>query len=440
MTWIADALRSTAVVIWLLIRAGLNSVRSNWGLALFSVAAALFVWVVVQDVENPRETGMFPPEGESPNIVVEPRNLPDGFLVLQNPAVSVVVEARAEDFEDLKPSDFRATIDLQNAPTDGGSTVRTVRVESRREGVEVLSVQPSEVEVSIVPAARRLMTVEVRLTGDLPDGFEAVGEPVLNPSEVEVYGIESIVEAIASVTMDVNLSGVRTDEFVADGELTARNASGNALSVRFFDGDQQITRATATYQIREISRQRSMALEPTITGQPATGYRLAGYTIDPNRVMVTAPAAILDGLTTALQLEDIDITNATGNVQATVGIETPPNVEPERSSVTVTVLIEPISCGDETDPCAAFLFVVAPTFSAAPAGLVVAAGEYRVAIEVSGDLPELAGLEPTDFEATVDLSEAVEGPGTFSPSVTAPPGVTVVDVEDIQVTLIAGAP
>lgn len=440
MTWIVESLRSTAFVIWLLIRAAVNSVRSSWGLALFSVAAALLVWVVVQDVENPREEGIFPPPGESPNIVVEPRNLPDGFLILQNPAVSVLVEARADDLDDLKASDFRATIDLQNAPADGGSTVRTVRVESRRDGVDVLSVRPSEVEVTIVPAATRLMTVDVRLTGDLPDGFEAVGEPETNPAEVEVYGIKGIVDTIASVTMDVNLSGVRTDEFVADGELTARNASGNALSVRFFDGDRQITRATATYQIREISRQRSMALQPTITGQPATGYRLAGYTINPNRVVVTAPAAVLDGLTTALLLEDIDITNASSNVEASVGIETPPNVEPERSSVTVTVLIEPINCGDEPEPCGGTRFVVAPTFTGRPPGLVPAAGAYSVEILVLGDLPDLSGLQPADFEATVDLAGAAAGPGTYTPSVTAPPGVTVVDVEDIEVTLIAGAP
>lgn len=441
MTRVADTLRSIGVVGWLLIRAGLGSVRSSWGLALFSIGAALAVWVVVQDVENPRETAQYPPEGESPNIVVEPRNLPEGYLLLSPPLVSVTVEARADDIPDLRASDFHATIDLLGAPTTGEPTSRRVHVESRRDGVDILSVSPAEVDVALVQAATRSLDVGVRVVGPLPAGFRVVDQEI-TPGAVEVYGVRSVVESIESVVLDVNLSGVRTQSYQVESELTARNRSGNALNVRFFVDGRQVSRGTATFDIEQTAVQRTMFMDPTITGAPAPGYYVAGWALDPPRVNVTGASDVLESLTGNLTLEAIDITKATGKVEATVAIKTPQNVQLEagRSSVRISVFVEPIRCREDVEPCATETRVLAPQFVGTPSGLTVAPGTYRVTVYVQGALPDLSEAGQEDFRAVVDLSAGTLGARTYTPTVTGPPGITVVGVEPVLVTLTGGGP
>ncbi|MGK2965201.1 MAG: CdaR family protein [Tepidiformaceae bacterium] len=438
----SEGLQSAWLVIVLLAKAGVGTLRASWGMAAFSLASAVVIWAVVQDVENPRDEGTFPLDG-GVGISIAAENVPDGYILRDAPTVRVRVEARKDDLPTLRASDFRATVDMQGAPLDGETTTRTVRVESRRDGVEVLDVEPREVQVALVAAAEKQVNVEYRLTGGLPEGYRIEGH-AMQPAFVTVYGLKELVDLVASVQVDVNLSGVRVSDYVAEGELVARNASGNALSVRLLVDDRVATRGSVAFEIEEVTQSRTMTLLPNITGDPAPGYRIAGYTIQPATVVVTGPADVLRSLTSGLPVAPIDVTNATADVEGTRDIEAP-NVVPDVASARVRVSIVPIQCGESTGgsptfPCQTQTVIAAVSFTGFPAGIQVSGGPYTVPVRVKGSVADIAALRPGDVGASINLSNATLGTALLVANATAPPGVTVIGVDAIPITLVAVAP
>ena len=430
MRWATAPLRTA----WLVARAGSVTVYDNWATALFSVVAAFGIWFVVQDVENPRREDVVP-LGQQ-RIQVEAVNRPDGFIVDDLATVKVRVEARDADIPELRPGDFRATVDVKDVGPDLTES-REVRVEARRSGVKVLGVEPPTVEVKLIRAAKKDVKVEVRQTGDLPVGYRLAEDPVVDPAFVTVTGRPDRVDTVEFVQLDVNLSGVRSETLDQEGQLVARTAGGNPVTV-----DLSQSRAKATFKIAQLFTQRTLAVEPVVAGIPAAGYRVSGVTWDPPVVTVTGPKGVIDSLPDTIGTEQLAVGGAKTDVIATKGIERPPNVSVDRQSVVVRVKIEPIDCSSAqaASPCPSMLVAVAPDFVAQPAGLSPR-GNYTIQVRVAGQLALLAALKPGDIRVTVSLAGATAGTANYPLTVIVPPGIRVESADPTaSVTLVVQGP
>ncbi|MCL6645062.1 MAG: hypothetical protein K6U88_08835, partial [Dehalococcoidia bacterium] len=147
----------------------LRSLREHWLQAAFSLVAAFAIWFVIQDVENPRVSVTFPEEGQPASIVVTAENA-GPYIVRESYSVRVVAEGRADDLAALAPADFEARVDVRGMQP-GVEELRQVRVTSRRPGVRVLQVIPSQVRITLVEPATRELPVTIRRSGQLPAGF-----------------------------------------------------------------------------------------------------------------------------------------------------------------------------------------------------------------------------------------------------------------------------
>lgn len=404
-------------------------------LAGVSLLAAFAIWFVIEDVENPRREGTVPVSGAG--IGIEIVNRAEGFIVDDLPEVRVRVEAREADLPNLLPGDFRATVDVKGHTSDQPES-RVVRVESRREGVKVLWVEPATVEVRMIRAASKEVPVEVRQTGELPAGYRLADSPVIDPAFVTISGRPELVDSVHSVQLDVDLSGVRSETFEHEGALVARAASGNEQTV-----DLSATRAKATFKIAQVFTQRTLPVLPVVTGSPATGFRVSAVTWDPQVVTVTGPKAVIDSLPGYMTIEGLAIAGARTEVTATKNIEHPPNVSLDRQSVTIKVKVEAFECtGQAAGPCPALLMVVAPGFENVPAGLMLAPGTaLSVQVRVSGLFAQLSTLKASDIKATVSLAGATAGAGTYPVTVSVPPGIKVEGGDaSVTVTLNPVAP
>ncbi len=431
------AKRTTAVAraSWLLGRSGAVSLSQNWALALLSLAAASAVWFVVEDVENPRKEGTVPIGQQS--IPIEIVNRADGYIIDDLPQVKVKVEARKSELTNLRAADFRATVDVKGLGPDQQEP-RPVRVESQRDGVKVLGVEPSTVEVHTIKAARKDVRVEMRQTGDLPAGYRLGEDPVVDPAFVTVSGRPELVDGVESVQLDVNLSGVRSETFDFEGQLVARSAGGNSQTVELSQ-----SRAKATFRIVQVFTQRTLPVLPVVLGIPAPGYRVTAVTWDPPTVTVTGPKAVIDSLPNAISTEGVAVTGAKTDVTATKSVDRPTNVSVDRVSVVVRVKVEPIDCGNQTaGPCASALAVVAPTFDGYPPGLMVQPGTtYAIQVRVTGPFGQMALLRTSEVKATVSLIGGSAGGGTFPVRVTVPAGLQVESADAVlSVTLVPVAP
>jgi len=410
-------------------RGSILSFYEHWALALFSVAAAFAIWFVVQDVENPRVSAPYPPLGVPASIEVQAVNAQDAGL-RDTHLVSVDVEGRENDLESLTNDDFVATVDVKNVPLNTPVEL-PVRVRSQKDGVRVLSVQPATITVTLEPIVEQTFSVTLNTSGQLTAGLEA--KPVVEPVQVKVRGLAEELQTVTSVDLDVNLSGLREGESTFEGELTARSASGSSVEVAAISP----ARARVTYTVAQTFVQRSLPVEPVLTGQVASGYRIASITVEPPTLSATGPRNLLDGRTKVLT-EAIPIGGATSEVRLVRNVEAIDNVSFERRTVTVRIEIKQIECGAGNPACPATVVFVAPGFQNPPAGQFVQ-GAYQVGVRLAGPLNVLQAVDPRIVVATVNLG-APTAPGLYPVTVNLPAsltnaGVRAEAVDPITVTL-----
>lgn len=407
--------------------AAFRNVTGHWALALFSLVAAFGVWVVVQDVDNPRVEGTAPAEGAG--IAVRALNVPDGYVVEDLPSVRVRVEARKTVLATLRPGDFEARVEIRRP--DGGQEAapQQVRVTSRREGVRVLEVEPPSIDVALIPAKTAELPVTLRHTSELPLNLRATDDsPPPDPLTVTIRGKRELVESVASVDLDVSLRDAREGTQVFEGDLAARTRDGNQVQVQLSQA-----RARVTFKIEPVTSQRTLGLTPVIVGSPAPGYIVTNILVDPPGILVTGPKSVIDGLR-PLNVERLDVTGARGPVTGTRQIERPPNVITDRQAVFIRVDVQPIDCGgaERTASCEAATLLVAPAIDPPLAAGYSLDGPLTVPVKVYGPIAVVGALKPGDIKATISLT----GAGPYPVKATGPAGVRLEPPEPIPLSQI----
>jgi YbbR domain-containing protein len=367
------------------------------------------------------------PLAANQDISVEALNVPSNYI-FQGDTVKVRVEAREQDMPDLIPDDFEATVDLTGIDPLRESEVK-VEVRSHKDGVRVIDAVPSTIRVRLAPAETREMQVTPRYNGSLPEGYRLLENDVpINPTYVRVTGTSEQIDAVATVSVDVNLNGRRDATSVVEGPVVARAPNGNPVTVEI-----NPDRAKVTLKIEQTFSQRTLPVAASITGALPCCYRVAGVTFEPSTVLVTGPKDVMDNLS-QVTTESVDITGATTNVSQTKQIVRIPNTSMDRTTVVVRVAIVPIDCAATPSLCTATVRVsVVPENP--PPGLVPAVGAYYTDVVVSA--PPSVLLKPEDFKATVSLANGSVGTATYQVVVQPPAGVRVDRASPVTVELIA---
>lgn len=424
------------ILAWLwvalaVIRAAVVDLGRHWMMASFSLVAGFGVWFAIQDVENPRVDQVVPfPAGQG--VPIEGRNVPDGYLFLGDTVTQIRVEARERDLEDLLAEDFEAWVDLTDAdPTQ--ETGFEVNVRSRKDGVRAVEAVPAVLPVQLVKA-EVLEDVQVRMntTGALPDGYELVAdETEIEPAFVTLTGTPEQIASVSSVQIDVNLSGRRDETSTFEGDLVARSASGNAVTVRI-----DPPRAKVTMTIQQTFSQRQLPVVAPITGHPAAGYEIARTVYDPPTVLVSGLKSVMDGLT-QIVVDPVDVGGATTNVTQTRQVRIA-NTSAQPTTVAVRVEVRRVECNlEDSVGCSTTTFSVGVNLLPPPAGLAIGPGQYTTQVYVTGALTTLQELSASDFVASASLANGTVGTASYPVAVVPPEGVRVDSVDPVTVTLIA---
>jgi YbbR domain-containing protein len=316
---------------FLLGRQAVFSLRENWGIAALSIVLATSLWVYVTDKNDTERTARVPGA-----VAVECVNVPAAKAVA--PPCSdqtVVVRVRAPDsvLNDLTSLDFTATADLSNVTSDT-ETVRVV-VDPKEARVDIVEVSPVEITIHLEDLAQRSVPVRTRLIGAPLRGFE-IATTTLEPEEAVVSGPQSLVDRVAAVEADVDLTGVRTD-FTQTLLLQARDDQGGDIKNVTVDPES----AAVTVELRQLEFSAPFIVVPMITGSPAPGFVVAGLQIEPPFVVITGAADIFQGLdpTQGIATDPISIDGASADVVRPATLRLPQGGRVEQPAVTVRVII-----------------------------------------------------------------------------------------------------
>jgi len=432
-----QGLHTAGRVVLALLRAAAGSVAHSKPLAGVSLVAALGIWFVVQDVENPRAEATVPGQAQQP-IPVRAVNVPDGFIVDTQP-VHARVRAREAALTELREGDFEATVDLQGVDAGGGERTLPVRVRSLRSDVRVLSAEPASITVSLVEAGSRTAAVMLDTRGSLPPNLDlATAErgPSVDPETVTVRGRKALVDGVDRVVAVVDLAAIRTEgTHVRDVDLVALNRDGNPQTVAI-----DPPRARVRLEVIEVVGVKQVRLRVQYSGFPAAGYQVRNAVADPEFVTITGSKATVDAIGDyEVLVAPVEITGARSDITQTRPIVAIEDVLMAPRQIVVKVTIGPIDCGPAQSACPRKTYVEAPTLIDRPPGLRVAT-PVSVQLKVAGPQASLDSFRPADHaRITISLAGAVAGTRAYTVVATllpsAPAGLRLEPIDDMLITL-----
>ena len=205
----------------------------------------------------------------------------------------------------------------------------------RRLGLKILSVALAAlvwVLVSGEQIVERALRIPLEFV-NLPARMEAVGEPP-TVVDVRVRGSSGALGRIATGELVAVLD-------LADARPGPRLFHLTTSNVRAPFGIEVVQVTPSNVSIRfELSDSKRVPIVPSVEGEPASGFTVTSWKVDPEMVDVVGPVSLLGALTEAIT-EPISVAGARGNVteMVNVGVSDPSLRlrSPERARVTVTI-------------------------------------------------------------------------------------------------------
>jgi YbbR domain-containing protein len=305
----------------------------NFRLKLLAIAFAVAIWSVVAYTENPTQQHKYALTMTNPA-------LPAGLVLLgdSHPQVTVTVIATADNLAHFDPHVLVVVGNFGHV-TVGRNRV-PIRVDNPDTSVQVDA--PSTISVQVDQLANANVAVTIVRANALPAGVhEQAGATSVTPATVRVDGPKSQLTGIQAVVR-VDLGGVQQPGFSSPFTVVVLDANKKQLT------NMVATPATVTVKM-VIQADTITIAKPvgwTLTGQPASCFRVSNVQIAPLEVQAT-------GLETALTLpllatDPVDLTNAKADVVKTVTIRPPAGVDVNQKTAQIHVFISPIT---GTSPC-----------------------------------------------------------------------------------------
>lgn len=294
--------------------AGIN--WRNMALRILSVLLAVLLWIYATNEQNPVNDQIL-------SIQLQRRDPPAGMVVSGSiPSnVSIRVQGPRTRVAALTPADFQAVLDLSGL--SGGDHNVPVKV-IPPPGIQVTQVSPPRVYVVVESIVEKQVDVSAAFKGSPAKGYTAL-QPVIQPSKVTLKGPGSKVNAIDQIKVTVD---VESATGVVDQTVPVSSGQ-NGVTV-----SPQSVRVTVPV-IPLPSK--PVAVRTGVVGEPAPEYEIAGITVNPANVQVTAPSEALSGINW-VETENVDVKGADRDVTVRIGVRLPSGaVEINPAAVEVTV-------------------------------------------------------------------------------------------------------
>jgi YbbR domain-containing protein len=403
------------------LRGAVTSIAGNLSLAALAMALALSLWLFVTDRENPTQQETF-----GSTIPLTFVNVPDDLAVsnASRTTVSIRIEAPESELDGLQRDDFAATVNL--AGLERGVQTASVDVTTPNRRVDVIGINPANVEVTLESRRSKDVPVRIGLIGSPISGF-AAGDQRAEPETATVTGPESLVELVDAVVAEVNLTGRRVDVTEDRVALQPRDIGGGEISR--VSVNPETAGVTVELEQREFSLE--FTVSPSIVGQPAAGYNVAGIAVEPRIVVVSGPLDVLQSIDAVrgIGTDEISIADARDDTVRTVDLVLPEGARVEGSSeARVTVDVNPAR-GQAS-------FLVAPQVNNVGDGIVVTQAS-AVLVTLEGDVPVLQSIVPEAISVVVDAQGLAPGLHALTMEITPPAGTNVVrtDPEQLGIAL-----
>lgn len=365
--------------------------NTNLGLMLLALVLAFIAWLSAVFNSDPNEECTAPAD-----IPLEQRGLREDYLLIGDVPDDVTIRLYAPRSicnrmaDDLQS--VQAYIDLASLEPGEHEIDVSYVLDEQYAPVRVLDFSPKKLSVTLEEYVSRVLPLTFQQTGAPAPGYSEGGS-ILSDSRVEIAGMRSLVDAVDSAVVSLDIT-----DAIADLNVT-RN-------VQLFDADGNLISGLevtpSSISIRKIIVRpgftRDVSVRVIYSGAPADGYRLTSITPTPQIITVYSnDPELIRELPGFVETEAIDLSNATDDIEVRLRLILPEDVFVDgeqnvlvqigiaaiESSITLTLPVEMIGLS---------------------AGLQATISPETVDVLLTGPLPVLTGLQPLDVRVVLDLN------------------------------------
>ena len=259
-----------------------EKIFNNLSLKIVSAVFAVILWTVIVNIYDPNTSYTFS------NITVQLVNTQSlteknyTFEVVDGGKISVTVSGPKSVVTDLKTSDIAATADLSKvtAFTD----YVDIQVQVVKDGQVLNNVEAvprtSALKLSIENRDTNTYAVNVNTTGTPANGY-AVASTTTSPTYIKVTGPTSLVEGVASVGVDVDVSGAK-GTVNTQSDINMYDSDGNIIA----NEELEMSSETADV-IVEMARTKTVPVVVKTSGTPSQDCVVTGTSLSQTSVVIS---------------------------------------------------------------------------------------------------------------------------------------------------------
>lgn len=315
------------------------NLTDNLFLKVLSVVTAIILWLVVVIISDAEGTVAFPLEVTLKNTNVVTENGKVFWVEDGSNYVRLTVRARRSILEDLKPTDFILTADMEKDLKY--DSLVGIRVECKKniDVDEAVTLSRNNVQVSIEDSATEQFPVHVSYTGTINDGL-MVGSMVPEQTIIKVTGPVSIVERIKEVKAVVDVTGLPATS-VKTCALKLYDGDGDPIDTTYLN---YVGKSDGIDVTVSMLNTKTIPLVFSYGGTPAENYEVTDVDWKPETIEIAGNSEVLTALTSLrVPAEAVSVDGITEELQLIVDIsEYLPSgvILKDESSASVLVIVE----------------------------------------------------------------------------------------------------
>ncbi len=394
---------------------------------LIAVVVALILWLYVNVLISPTVQRVF-------DIPVRYNGLPERMLIdPETPRAKVTLSGLRRDFILANAADglsvVTAEVDLYNARP--GRDKVPVKIQALRGGLNVVKIEPPEIEILVTPLERRVMEVTPMIQGPAGEGY-LEDPPVLGTRTVVLEAPAEILDKVAMCQVDADIRGI-DHSYSEMRTVVVVGRNGNPVP------NVTVTPAkiNVAVSIKKGWPTKLLPVKVARINNPAEGYRLVDCTATPETVLVEGPGRVIENLQ-FIETTELDVARVKRTATLTRTLVLPyENLRfIDANSVKVTVLVEEVPIER--------LLADLPLEVATGRNLTATTSPLRVSLRVRG-LPSLLGqLASMTIALRIDAHKLDAGQHLLAPALpranSLPRGVEALAVVPATVTVTLAPP
>lgn len=420
-----------------------EKITNNLSLKILSLIVAIFIWLLVINVDNPIITKTF--------VVTDVQLLNEAYIDAdgkmcmrdeEQQPIRVTIKAQRKILDDISVMDIRAVADLQQAVSlDTTPVMVPITASVGKIPAENIQVSPQNLSLHIEDKETQEFVVTVTTNNTRPDKGYEIGNLISNPEKIRITGPTSLINKIDKVVASVNVNGAVAD-VTQETDVTVIDKNGEEFSSQ----DLNYLNVSKVYVSARLWKVRTdVKISAECSGSTAEGYQVESVTTTPNVISVAGSDEALSALaeqnnTIWIPADAIDISGKDKDHEEKINISEylPEGLKlTSDSSEDVFVHVNILPQGSTVCEILTKNIKVENM----PKGMQAAFDAAQIEVRVKKTREDMDDLKEKDIKASIDLKDKEEGSYELPVRIQIPEGYELVDdvTTGVEVTEISTA-